>query len=185
MCVYVLLEELQCGLPVSTFLTASPIWVNEIKEVSVRSLYSIRSGIYLRGQKHLEGASGSHVVHASCSADDVLEDMPYADAIIKEVMRLHGIVDGVWRQALEDITVQGYSIPKVRAAPDQCTGFLPHVLQTQGSHARQCSLHPSPTASSTCCPPAWLHGLLTWTQVLSRCLHSSNGEAQKAFYGKM
>ena len=56
--------------------------------------------------------------------------MPYADAIIKEVMRLYGIVDGVWRQALEDITVQGHSIRKVSAAPDQCAGFLSNVIQT-------------------------------------------------------
>ena len=68
-------------------------------------------------------------MHVSCSADDVLEDMPYADAIIKEVMRLYGIVDGVWRQALEDITVQGHSIRKVRAAPAQCTTFLLYVIQ--------------------------------------------------------
>ncbi|CAK0753854.1 hypothetical protein CVIRNUC_002252 [Coccomyxa viridis] len=50
--------------------------------------------------------------HGDSITYDVLEDMPYADAIIKEVMRLHGIVDGVWRQALEDITVQGHSIRK-------------------------------------------------------------------------
>ena len=61
--------------------------------------------------------------------DDVLEDMPYADAVIKEVMRLLGIVDGIWRQTLEDITIQGHQIPKVRhqdspvmtsAQGDQC-----------------------------------------------------------------
>ena len=70
------------------------------------------------GPNIFEMTSGSHIVHVSCPADDALEDMPYADAIIKEVMRLHGIVDGVWRQALEDITVQDHSIRKVRAASD-------------------------------------------------------------------
>lgn len=45
--------------------------------------------------------------------DDVLERMPYTDAVLKEVMRLHGIVDGVWRQALEDLEVQGRRVPKV------------------------------------------------------------------------
>ena len=75
----------------------------------------------IQGQEEIEEASGSCLVHVPCSADDVLEDMPYADAIIKEVMRLYGIVDGVWRQALEDITVQGHSIRKVSAAPAQCT----------------------------------------------------------------
>lgn len=47
--------------------------------------------------------------------DDVLEDMPYTDAVIKEVMRLYGIVDGIWRQSLEDITIQGHHVPKVKA----------------------------------------------------------------------
>ena len=37
------------------------------------------------------------------------------DAVVKEVMRLFGIVDGIWRQSLEDITIQGHQIPKVRA----------------------------------------------------------------------
>ena len=37
------------------------------------------------------------------------------DAVIKEVMRLYGIVDGIWRQTLEDITIQGHHIPKVSA----------------------------------------------------------------------
>ncbi|CAL8462567.1 g2100 [Coccomyxa elongata] len=43
---------------------------------------------------------------------DVLERMPYTDAVLREVMRLHGIVDGVWRQALEDLEVQGRRVPK-------------------------------------------------------------------------
>ena len=54
-------------------------------------------------------------VSAVVCTDDVLEDMPYTDAVIKEVMRLYGIVDGIWRQSLEDITIQGHHIPKVRA----------------------------------------------------------------------
>ena len=54
-----------------------------------------------------------HVYVVLCT-DDVLEDMPYTDAVIKEVMRLYGIVDGIWRQSLEDITIQGHHIPKVR-----------------------------------------------------------------------
>ena len=41
--------------------------------------------------------------------------MPYTDAVIKEVMRLYGIVDGIWRQSLEDISIQGHHIPRVRA----------------------------------------------------------------------
>ena len=45
--------------------------------------------------------------------------MPYTDAVIKEVMRLYGIVDGIWRQTLEDITIQGHHIPKV-SAPKAC-----------------------------------------------------------------
>ena len=49
-------------------------------------------------------------------ADDVLEDMPYTDAVVKEVMRLYGIVDGIWRQSLEDITIQGHPVPKVTAS---------------------------------------------------------------------
>jgi hypothetical protein len=44
----------------------------------------------------------------------MLEQMPYLDAVLKEVMRMHGIVDGVWRQALEDLEVQGCRVPKVR-----------------------------------------------------------------------
>lgn len=52
-------------------------------------------------------------VFFGCAADEVLERMPYADAVIKEVMRLHGIVDGVWREALEDLEVQGRRVPKV------------------------------------------------------------------------
>ena len=47
-------------------------------------------------------------------SDDMLEQMPYTDAVLKEVMRMHGIVDGVWRQALEDLEVQGCRVPKVR-----------------------------------------------------------------------
>ena len=93
-----------------------------------------------------------------CSADDVLEDMPYADAIIKEVMRLHGIVDGVWRQALEDITVQGHSIRKVSAAPEQCTGFLRAVIHTGGSGARQCPWHSSPSPAGHAALP---HGCMS------------------------
>lgn len=50
-------------------------------------------------------------------SDDVLERMPYTDAVLKEVMRLHGIVDGVWRQALEDLEVQGRRVPKVHQIP--------------------------------------------------------------------
>ena len=59
--------------------------------------------------------------------------MPYADAVIKEVMRLHGIVDGVWRQALEDITVQGHSIPKVRSPQINAQGFLRIPSRHKGS----------------------------------------------------
>ena len=40
--------------------------------------------------------------------------MPYADAVLREVMRAHGIVDGLWRRALEDLEVQGRRVPKVR-----------------------------------------------------------------------
>ena len=41
--------------------------------------------------------------------------MPYADAVLKEAMRRHGIVDGIWREALEDLQIQGRRVPKVRA----------------------------------------------------------------------
>jgi hypothetical protein len=41
--------------------------------------------------------------------------MPYADAVLKEAMRAHGIVDGIWRCALEDLQVQGRRVPKVGA----------------------------------------------------------------------
>ncbi|EIE23940.1 cytochrome P450 [Coccomyxa subellipsoidea C-169] len=43
---------------------------------------------------------------------EMLEQMPYTDAVLKEVMRMHGIVDGVWRQALEDLEIQGCRVPK-------------------------------------------------------------------------
>jgi hypothetical protein len=52
--------------------------------------------------------------------------MPYVDAVIKEVMRLYGIVDGIWRQTLEDITIQGHHIPKVSAL-EACECCSPSV----------------------------------------------------------
>ena len=46
-------------------------------------------------------------------ADDMLAQMPYADAVLNEVLRMHSVVDGVWRKALEDLTIQGHHIPQV------------------------------------------------------------------------
>lgn len=63
--------------------------------------------------------------------------MPYTDAVIKEAMRLHGIVDGVWREALEDLEVQGRHIPKVGVRTS-----LPVKLQ---SHDRALRLGCSPS----------------------------------------
>ena len=42
-----------------------------------------------------------------------LAQMPYADAVLNEVLRMHSVVDGVWRRALEDLTIQGHHIPEV------------------------------------------------------------------------
>jgi hypothetical protein len=53
------------------------------------------------------------VVLCAC-ADDVLDHMPYADAVIREVLRVHSVVDGIWREALEDLEVQGRRIPRAR-----------------------------------------------------------------------
>jgi len=61
-------------------------------------------------------------------ADDMLEDMPYTDAVIKEVMRLYGIVDGIWRQTLEDIIIQGHHIPKVEVC-----STVSQILNQNGS----------------------------------------------------
>ena len=62
--------------------------------------------------------------------DDVLERMPYTDAVLKEVMRLQGIVDGVWRQALEDLEVQGRRVPKVPSNSDHCPCVQHHLSLT-------------------------------------------------------
>ena len=48
-------------------------------------------------------------------ADDALAHMPYADAVLNEVLRMHSVVDGVWRRALEDLTIQGHHVPEVSA----------------------------------------------------------------------
>ena len=49
-----------------------------------------------------------------CAAAAVLERMPVADAVIREGLRLHSVVDGVWREALEDLEVDGFRVPKAR-----------------------------------------------------------------------
>ena len=41
--------------------------------------------------------------------------MTYTDAVVKEVMRLHPIVGGVFRRALCDFDLGGFHIPKVMA----------------------------------------------------------------------
>lgn len=50
----------------------------------------------------------------ACAAAAVLERMPLADAVINEGLRLHSIVDGVWREALDDLEVDGFLVPKAR-----------------------------------------------------------------------
>lgn len=39
--------------------------------------------------------------------------MTYTDAVIKEILRLHPIVGGVFRHALADFNLCGYHVPKV------------------------------------------------------------------------
>ena len=65
--------------------------------------------------------------------------MPYTDAVIKEVMRLYGIVDGIWRQTLEDITIQGHHIPKV-SAPKSLQVLLSFNTPSYGIQAKRLKL---------------------------------------------
>ncbi len=57
---------------------------------------------------------GTCLMHLCVRApDDALAQMPYADAVLNEVLRMHSVVDGVWRKALEPLTIQGYHVPEV------------------------------------------------------------------------
>ena len=81
----------------------------------------------------------------ACRPDEALEAMPYTDAVLREVMRTHGIVDGLWRRALEDLEVQGRRVPKVRVRPCLGNPGMPgHVRQPQGcSTSYMCPWAPS------------------------------------------
>lgn len=41
--------------------------------------------------------------------------MTYADAVLKETLRLHPIVGGTFRRALKDFNLGGFHVPKVGA----------------------------------------------------------------------
>ena len=43
--------------------------------------------------------------------------MVFADAVLREQLRMHPIVPAVWRRALQDIEVDGKRIPKVPDMP--------------------------------------------------------------------
>lgn len=42
-----------------------------------------------------------------------LKTMTYADVVVKEILRLHPIVGGVFRRSLQGFDLGGYHIPKV------------------------------------------------------------------------
>ena len=43
--------------------------------------------------------------------------MVFADAVLREQLRMHPIVPAVWRRALQDLEVDGKRIPKVLDTP--------------------------------------------------------------------
>ncbi len=58
----------------------------------------------------------------------VLESMPYADAVIKEVMRLHPPIGCQFRRALKDFPLGDYTIRKVGPFHTVPT-FIFHILR--------------------------------------------------------
>lgn len=85
--------------------------------------------------------------------------MPYTDAVIKETMRKHGIVDGIWRKALEDLEIQGRLVPKV------CC----FSRSTERMHV--CLRHPMPSscqAGVTTRLPDGVWGHVSWPSVFWR-----------------
>ena len=65
----------------------------------------------------LQGLFGGQVVkeHGPAIDGNAVKAMAYADAVVKEVMRLHPIVGGVFRRALRDFDLGGFHISKVLA----------------------------------------------------------------------
>ena len=59
--------------------------------------------------------SGGQIVkeHGPAIDGNTIKAMTYTDAVVKEVMRLHPIVGGVFRRALCDFDLGGFHIPKV------------------------------------------------------------------------
>ena len=54
--------------------------------------------------------------HGEEITEEAMQDMPYARACVKEVLRLHPSVNFVFRRALRDFEYEGFLIPKVRIA---------------------------------------------------------------------
>ncbi|KAK9842472.1 hypothetical protein WJX81_001619 [Elliptochloris bilobata] len=50
--------------------------------------------------------------HGPGLSGKALESMPYADAVIKEALRVHPIVASIFRRTLEDVVVSGKRVPK-------------------------------------------------------------------------
>uniref|UniRef100_A0A383WDQ0 Cytochrome P450 n=1 Tax=Tetradesmus obliquus TaxID=3088 RepID=A0A383WDQ0_TETOB len=50
--------------------------------------------------------------HGSRITGAILKEMTYADAVIRETLRLHNVVSGLMRQAAKDFELGGYSVPK-------------------------------------------------------------------------
>ena len=78
---------------------------------------------------------------ACLHAGEMLEEMPYATAVIRESLRFRPAVPGVMRRAKEDLQVGDYNVPKVyqpcmngapsaskaHAAARQIHGMLPDL----------------------------------------------------------
>ena len=51
--------------------------------------------------------------HGKTLTADVLGNMPFVEACVKECMRIDPAVSGLWREALEDLDIDGYLVKKV------------------------------------------------------------------------
>ena len=51
--------------------------------------------------------------HGKTLTADILGNMPFLEACMKEGMRIDPVIIGLWREALEDLDIDGYLVKKV------------------------------------------------------------------------
>lgn len=97
---------------------------------------------------------GPDSLSACFPADVVLEDMVYGEAVARETLRVHSPVPFVYRRALVDLEVGGYTIPKVCSLLVLLTSLISLDHTLQGASGR---CLPSEDMS----PPCTLHACVT------------------------